>query len=788
MTCRHATRGGTSAAGPGVRVFITSKKTTLVARLLLVLASLVSPGSAWADTSVAGKSEWQGTVVDESGLPIAGVVVELVDASGRARLKARSDPAGRFSFSSAATMRKLRVRHPRFEPVEQELGSSAEVLSVTLRPVMVRETMTITATRTPQPVDGVPAAVVVVSQTDLQQSPAVTLDDTLRQVPAFSLFRRSSSLVAHPTTQGVSLRGIGPSGVSRTLVLWDGIPLNDPFGGWIYWNQLDKNSLEQVEIASGGGSSLYGSSALGGVIQVLSRSFEANHFELDLHGGTQATAGADILASAVYGPWSGNFSGSFLHTDGYFIVAPPVRGLVDDRAGSVRYALRAGGFYKPDNRQSLFLQATHFAEDRDNGTALQKNNTDITSLRAGYRHEGSNGREWQLRGYGLVEKFISNFTAVSANRRQETVTLDQTVPVRSVGGSAQWSGLFFSRHLVTSGIDWQWIRGNSEEFGGFTAGRPSRFQVAGGSQQLGGIFVQDLFTPTNRWMIQLGARLDGWSNYSAERREFLFSNGALTTTPFVTQKRGTINPKAGVSYRIREPLTVRGSYYHSFRAPTLNELYRGFRVGNVVTNPNDQLGPEKLKGAEGGLDWHAGSNVTARVTGFWNQLENAVSNVTVSTLPALITRRRENVGEIRAQGIETALSVRWRRDWSLQGAYLWSDSKVTQFPPHPVLESKLLPQVPRHRVTASLSYSNARVFNAFVSARFVGAQYDDDLNAFLLGNFAVLDFHVSKTLHHSLRIYASAENIFDRRFTVARTPLENVGAPRMLHAGLKLIF
>jgi iron complex outermembrane recepter protein len=754
--------------------------------ILLLLAGLVFPGSGWAESPLNVQAEGHGRIVDERGLPVEGAVVEIVDATGQSLLEARSDRQGKFSFASNAAA-KLRVRHPGFEPVERPVGSSAEMLTVTLRTVAVRETMTITATRTRQPVEGVPSAVVVVSQKDLQQSPAVTLDDTLRQVPAFSLFRRTSSLVAHPTTQGVSLRGIGPSGVSRTLVLWDGIPLNDPFGGWVYWNQLDKNSLEQVEIAAGGGSSLYGSSALGGVIQVLSRTFEASHAELDLHGGSQATAGADFLGSAVRGPWSGNFSGSFLHTDGYLIVAPPVRGLVDDRAGSVRYALRAGGFYKPGNGRSLFLQATHFAEDRDNGTALQKNQTDIASVRLGYRHERANGREWQLRGYGLVEKFFSNFTAVSANRRVETLTLDQTVPVRNAGGSAQWTGLLFSRHLVTSGIDWQWIRGNSEELG-YTAGLPTRFQVAGGSQQLGGIFVQDLFTPTNRWMIQLGARLDGWSNYNAARRDVLFSTGALTTTPFVTQKRGTINPKAGVSYRMREQFTLRASYYHSFRAPTLNELYRGFRVGNVVTNPNDQLGPEKLKGAEGGLDWRLGSSVTARFTGFWNQLENAVSNVTVSSLPTLITRRRENVGEVRAQGIEASLSLRWRRDWSLQGACLWSDSKVTQFPPNPVLESKLLPQVPKHRVSASLSYANARVVNAFVSARFVGAQYDDDLNAFLLGNFAVLDFHLSRTLHRSLRIYASAENIFDRRFTVARTPLENIGAPRMLHGGLKLIF
>jgi outer membrane receptor protein involved in Fe transport len=736
------------------------------------------------------QQEWRVRVISSDGRPIENLVAEVLTSSNEVLQRTQSNREGELTVGAPLLAHlKLRLRHPDFESVERELlrPDPASFLVITLHPRSLRETLTVTATRTPQPIENVPARVLVVGRTDLQQSPAVTLDDTLRQIPAFSLFRRTSSLVAHPTTQGVSLRGIGPSGVSRTLVLWDGLPLNDPFGGWVYWNQLDKTSLAQVEVSPGGGSSLYGSSALGGVIQVFSRLPETNRFELDLHGGSQATAGADLLTSLAQGPWSGNFSGSFLHTDGYFIVAPENRGLVDDRAGSVRYALRAGGFYNPNPKQSLFLQAIHFAEDRDNGTALQKNETDITSLRAVYRHQNASGREWQLRGYGLVEKFYSNFTAISADRSVETLTLDQVVPARSAGGSVQWTGLLDSRHLLTAGLDWQWIRGNSEEVS-FAVGRPVRFQVAGGNQQLGGIFLQDLFTPTNRWVIQLGVRLDGWSNYHAERHQVLLSNGVMTTTPFATQQRGTVNPKVGVSYRLKEQFTMRGSYYHSFRAPTLNELYRGFRVGNVITNPNDLLGPEKLKGAEGGLDWQPGANVTARINGFWNRFENAVSNVTVSALPNLIMRRRENVGAIVAKGIEADLAFRWRPSWSLRGSYLWSNSKVTEFPPNPSLQSKWVPQVPQHRVTASLSYSNPRIMDAFVSARFVGAQYDDDLNLLLLGNFAVLDFQLSRSLHRSLRVYAAAENLFDRRFAVARTPVENIGAPRMVHAGLKLTF
>ncbi len=761
--------------------------------LLLVFSGLsVLLGTGWVrplEISASENKRLAAKVVDSSGAGIEGVVIEVLGKGDRFIYRTRSGPDGKFSLPQVTSQVRLRLQHPEFETQEQDplpQTPEAATLTVVLKPKKVHETVTVTATRTPRSLETIPAAARVVSEAELQRSPALTLDDTLRQVPTFSLFRRSSSLVAHPTTQGVSLRGIGPSGVSRTLVLWDGIPLNDPFGGWIYWSQLEKNSLDQVEIVPGGGSSLYGNSALGGVIQLISRAPEANRVELDLQGGSQGTASGDLLGSYVKGPWSGNFSGSFLNMDGYPIVPDSVRGLVDERAGLVLFAVRAGMFYAPRAGQSAFFHASHFSEDRDNGTALQRNSTDISSLRLGYRREGRQGREWQLRAYGLLEKFKSNFTAVSANRQRETLTLDQTVPVRSVGGSAQWTGLI-SRHLITAGSDWQWIRGNSEELG-YSAGSPSRFQVAGGSQQVGGLFVQDLFNPTSRLFVQLGARLDGWTNYAAERRDLQFATDQRSSTSFLTQRRGTTNPRAGISYRLSDHFTFRSAYYHSFRAPTLNELYRGFRVGNVVTNPNDALGPEKLRGAEAGLDFRLQNKWSGRVTAYWNRLENAVSNVTVTTSPTLITRRRQNVGEIRAKGIEAEGAFQFQKYWSLRGAYLWSDSKVTDFPPNPILESKLLAQVPKHRVTASLNYSNPRVIEVFVTSRFVGQQFDDDLNQFSLGNFTVADAYVGRSFNRSLRIYFAVENLFDRQFVVARTPLENIGAPRMLHAGLKITF
>jgi outer membrane receptor protein involved in Fe transport len=649
----------------------------------------------------------------------------------------------------------------------------------------VEESLTVTATRTPLTLRNIPSAVSVLGEQELAQSPAFTVDDLLRRIPAFSLFRRSSSLVAHPTSQGVSLRGIGPSGVSRTLVLWDGTPLNDPFGGWVYWSQLDKASLERIEVVPGGSSSLYGSAALGGVIQAFSKAPQKSRFELDVRGGSLGTGRADLLGSFGGERWSGLVSGTVFHTDGYHLVAPGDRGPVDVPANSRGYALRSAAFHQPGGGSQATVRLEHFAEDRGNGTLLRENATGVTRLRGLYRRKDGRGREWQLSAYGLSQTFDSSFTAVPSHRRSEFLTREQRVPSRSAGGSLQWTGLLGQRHLVTSGADWQWVRGHSRETG-YRSGRPAQFQVLGGSQQLGGVYLQDLMTLAPRWQLQLGARLDGWFNHDAVRDQMPLPSGTPTSLEFPRRGGGMLSPRGGISFHATETLTFRGAAYRSFRAPTLNELYRGFRVGNVVTLANQNLRPETLRGAEAGLDWYAGTKVTGRLTAYWNGLSQAISNITLETTPALITRQRQNVGRVRARGLDAELALRLNRDWRVRGGYLLADSTFGRFPENPGVESNRLPQVPRHRLTASLNYDRPAILSAFLLARLVGLQFDDDRNLRPLANTTLLDLQVSRRMHRNLVLTFAVENLLDRQVPVSRTSVLGIGAPRMISSGLRL--
>ena len=191
----------------------------------------------------------------------------------------------------------------------------------------ISEAITVTATRTEIRVADTPASVVVLSKEALASSPAPTLDDALRQVAGFTLFRRAGSRVANPTTQGVSLRGVGASGASRALVLDDGVPLNDPFGGWVYWGRLPRAALERVEVLRGGASDLYGSSAMGGVIQFIRR--KSPGVTIETSAGSQKTATTSLFAGADHF----SLAADFLATDGFVLVRPEDRGAVDVEIG-----------------------------------------------------------------------------------------------------------------------------------------------------------------------------------------------------------------------------------------------------------------------------------------------------------------------------------------------------------------------------------------------------------------------------------------------------------------------
>jgi outer membrane cobalamin receptor len=586
-----------------------------------------------------------------------------------------------------------------------------------------------------------PANVTVLDHTALQQSPGTNLDDRLRDVPGFSLFRRSSSLAANPTTQGISLRGIGSSGASRTLVLWDGIPANDPFGGWVYWTQFVPGEIGRAEISRGAATSIFGDRAMSGAIGIFSRQPEKLHVLAEYVFGNQNTHDLSVGFADTWSRVAISGTARAFTSDGYYIVPASIRGAADTRA-NVRFVT---GDVRIDHYTSLgnlFFKTSVLAEERRNGTVLTHNSTGLGTLSLRYAREFTSD-SFSLLAFHTREGFHSTFDSVSAGRNTDSLTYSQTVPSEAVGGAALWQH-HASRWNLLGGGDVYRVEGNSTDHL-----VSSGLRVGGGTQFQHGVYGQ------------ADATL-GWVKLFAGVRHSFAGQGSRFLSPsggFVVGKK-----------RLR----ARGSVYRSFRAPTLNELYRDFKVGNTTTKANPALLPETLWGAETGFDF-VGENSTVRVTAYRNGFDNLIANVTLSSSPTAIVRQRANAAAALSRGVEAEFSERVR-NFTGQLKYLYVESRyVTGF---------RVAQIPKHQGTAQVTYQRGGTF-ASAGFRTYSYQFDDDLNVYRLPGYASLQFVIRRHLARALSAQLTLENALNRQFYTAFTPTPNIGAPRLWRIGLR---
>jgi outer membrane receptor protein involved in Fe transport len=654
------------------------------------------------------------------------------------------------------------------------------------------EPVVVTVTRMEQQFGEAPASVTVLTRADVSQSASQVLDDLLRQVPGFSLFRRSSSMVSHPTTQGLSLRGIGPSGASRALVLLDGVPINDPFGGWVYWDKIPLASVEQIEVVRGGGSSLWGNYALSGVVNIITRRPTERSASFEGRYGNHDTLNLDLLGTEAQGPFRLSLEGSHFRTDGYPVVKESRRGPIDVDADSEHTTFNGRAELVLSRDLSLFVRGTYYEEDRGNGTPLQNNDTHSGSVAAGGRLRTGDGSDWALNVFADFQRFTSTFSTQAPDRKSETLALDQAVPTTAVGGGLQWSRRFGS-HLALAGADFRWIEGETDEKV-FNAGVFARKRDAGGQQVLAGVFVQDVWTPHPTWELVGGVRGDYWREIDGFRRDTPPPAGVPPHQHFDDTDRLALSPRVATLFHATPTTDLRASAYQGFRVPTINELYRLFRVRNDVTVANARLGPERLTGGELGLQQRWGP-FQGRVTGYWNEVQDLVANVTLTTPlpdcpPGTTCRQRQNLDLTRIRGVETELELRPAWGWRFLASYIFTDTRVVTSSKQRTLEGKRLAQVPQHGASVSVRYENPTWFNASVTVRYVGSQFEDDLNTLPLGGYTVVDLFLWRRLAKWSEVFLGIENLLDTTYTTGRTSegVISIGTPVLVHGGVRLNF
>ena len=757
-----------------------------LARLLLTgslaALALAAPPVAAAQTVATPSAQpasgnTVGSVVDISGAVIPGAEIVVTSRDGRTST-VTTDADGNFDAGVPAA--RVRVSSQGFETANIEISGTGPV-QVVLRPVNFADSVVVTATRGAERLPSAASSTVLTSA-ELSNMAAGALDDALRSTPGFTLFRRSSSRVANPTTQGVTLRGVSGSGASRTLVLADGVALNDPFGNWVYWNRIPLAALDKVEVVRGATGDLYGAGALGGVVQLLTVQPSRTRARATIDGGSHDTFRGSLFAAAEKNGWMASGAYEGVRTDGVFVLGSEVRGAVDTLAGSY-YKTGFGTFGRRGDDWHVTGRVAGYTEDRANGTVVQVNNTDWKqfSLEAG---GVIGGGVVEVHGIGSSQDYYQTFSAVTAGaaatglRPTERLTFEQFIATSHRAFNGQWTRPINKLTMIV-GVDYRHTDSLQDELRyALVSGVNTRTGpfLSGGVETVVAGYARANMQVRDSLTVEVGARADSWTSEPAD-------------ASLPSKDVAYLSPRAAVSARVGR-VQLQGSAYYANRTPSLNELHRRFAVGNQLTLANPQLTPETLRGVEGGALVQF-NRVSLRATGFVNRLRGAIANVTLSQTPTAITRQRVNSDEIDAKGVEIEGDSRLTNTLSVNGQVVFTSSHFgasRRSSETPALIGKVVPQVPKVQGGLAVTWADPRLLTAAMQMRFSGDQFDDDLNTanFVLQQYAVLDATVSRAVVRGLNAFLAVENITDKEYDTARTPLRSIGYPRTVRLGARM--
>jgi outer membrane receptor protein involved in Fe transport len=647
----------------------------------------------------------------------------------------------------------------------------------------------VTGARLPDPTGDAAFSIVQVDPAVLAGS--ARLDEALSSVPGFSLFRRTSSLGANPTTQGVSLRGIAGSGASRALVTLDGVPQNDPFGGWVIWTALPSESIGQASVVRGAGAGPYGAGALTGTVELKERTSVDGGFGADLSGGELGYGRAVGVGETQLGHATLLLDAAGETSDGWIPVRQG-RGAADtaldlhDWSSAAKLTSEAGP-------GTLSARVAAYEEDRGAGTL------DTGSRARGAQASLSFAAQpapdafgYSLQGWLQVSDLRNLSASVAANRQTATLADDQyATPAVGVGFNAAMRRTSQDASLEF-GLDVRNYDGQSRELT-YNQGTPTGARVSGGGQTVAGLYAE-ASRRFGQWLVTGGARLDGWVDYNS--RFIQTGNSPLAQ---VSPDRGGATPtgRLGVRRDLTPDLYARAAVYTGFRPVTLNELHRSFRVGNDVTLANASLSPEQLYGGEiglGGTRW-----VTWDADVFYNQLANAVTNVTIGHGPGTFPiagfvpaggtlYRRENAGRINATGLEAEASRQIFPHLTLRTAVDYTYARVSGGSQAPQLTGLRPAETPSTTATAGADWRPLTPLTLSAQVRYESARFDDDANTRRIAPGTGVDARAGWRVWNDLELYVAAENLFDADIQTGRSAANVVtyDAPRVVRAGLDL--
>lgn len=672
-------------------------------------------------------------------------------------LSARRQPVP--AFPPAIATPTARIVHP---ILLLALGAPLFAAAADPEPALVAPTVTVTATRSDLGAGEQPIAASVVTHDEIRQTPAQSLDDALRTVTGLNV-QDNASYQTHPTANAVSMRGLGGS---RALVLRDGIPLNDPFFGYVQWNRVPMETVDRVEVLRGGASSVWGNFAMGGVVNIFSREPAATTAELSGGYGSQSTWRVN-----GYGAWAPSESLGLSanlndwRTDGYNQVPEDQRAPLDiPTSFSARNAeLIARG--KLTDSTTAFARFGYHENDQVLGTPLSTNHQRNADYSAGVTQRLPDDSRLAVTAFYTDESFTTANTGTPAGFQRgyaEYVQNLHDTPVDDVGLSAVWSRRLGKLvPLVSIGADVRRIRGEDDSQIFDETGAHIRTDVGRGSQRFAGVFAQVEVDPLERLQLVAALRQERWTNYDG----FDGNPGGIGPTP--DQSASSTNPRLDARYAFTDSFALRGGAYKAFRAPTLDNLYRAYAIPFGIFQPNASLTPERLTGGEVGVDLEF-SRVRGQVTAYQDTIRDLITsrNLDPGELPPgfFFGTRNINAGRARTRGVEAEFTWQLATAWSALFSYAYADSRILENEADPATVGNTAGGVPRNQGSVGLAYEPGNAFRASTRVRSSQAYYADNAGTLPVGSHTIVDVYAAYAFSRQVEVYGQIQNLLDQTY------------------------
>ncbi|MDP4575902.1 TonB-dependent receptor [Qipengyuania sp. G39] len=620
----------------------------------------------------------------------------------------------------------------------------------------------------------------VIERETLVSTSSGRIEDALAAVPGFQQFRRSDSRSANPSAQGATLRALGGNATSRALVLLDGVPMADPFFGFIPFSALAPERLAAIRVTRGGGSGPFGAGALAGTIELQSAGIDTlGTLDAQLLANDRGETEASASVASRLGAGFGVISGRWDRGKGFFTTPVGDRVPATARAAFDGYSLQVRGV--APLTETIELQARGLIFEDERTLRFEGADSRIEGQDASLRMIGRGAWEFDVLGYVQARNFANR---VISSTRFVPVLDQRNTPSTGIGGKIEVRPPTGERNVLRLGLDYRRSDGELFETAiSAFSGQVSARRNAGGTNTDLGLFVENDLT-LGSLTLTGGARLDRYTIRNGFFTERDAAGAIQIDDRFADRAGWETSFRAGALYRLGDGASLRAAAYTGLRLPTLNELYRPFVVFPVVTQANAALENERLEGFEVGVDFAPSDRIALGLTAFDNRVKDAVANVTI----AENLRQRRNIDAVRARGIEANAKLSLG-EVSFDGGLAYTDAEARGSGAAAALDGNRPAQTPRWVAGATLAWRSAQDWLLSATLRHVGAQFEDDLETDILPAATTLGAFAQVPLADGISLILRGENLTDETIvTRDQGGSIDLGVPRTVWAGVRLGF